>query len=104
MTCPLPGDYTLPVGSTAAIIPLMIHRQEEDWGPHTNFDFDPDRFLPENMAKRHPFAYVPFSAGPRNCVGKTHVFDLTLEHSRRTKIRPDGGENRPGAFVSQLPR
>ncbi|XP_064625154.1 cytochrome P450 3A13-like [Lineus longissimus] len=46
-----------------------VHYDPEQWGPRDPNIFDPERFRPELKATRHPMAYLPFGAGPRNCIG-----------------------------------
>ncbi|KAF5284523.1 hypothetical protein FQR65_LT13508 [Abscondita terminalis] len=65
------GDYDLPAGCTVVIGTLPLHRRS-DLYPNPD-KFDPDNFLPERSANRHYYGFVPFSAGPRSCVGRKYA-------------------------------
>jgi len=62
------SDVTIPRG-TATYIPLYGIHHDPQYYPDPE-RFDPERFTQENMAKRHPFTYLPFGGGPRICLGR----------------------------------
>ena len=63
----------VPKGSVMMVVPWLLHRHELLWErPH---DFVPERFTADWPARHPKFAYVPFSAGPRICLGA--AFALT---------------------------
>jgi cytochrome P450 len=70
------GGYRLPANSSITLVINNIHHDPRFWDAPEQFD--PDRFLPERSASRHPFAYLPFGAGPRQCIG--NQFALTEAH------------------------
>ncbi|XP_066280202.1 cytochrome P450 4B1-like [Branchiostoma lanceolatum] len=63
-----PDGRTLPEGATVVITTNTVHHNSHVWENHT--EYDPLRFSPENSKDRHPYAFISFAAGPRNCIGQ----------------------------------
>lgn len=86
------GPYTIPAGTLIFISPYAIHRHPGFWDDPEAFD--PERFTPERSAGRPHFAYMPFSGGPRQCIGNTfamteaHLILATLAQRYRLRLDP----------------
>ena len=62
------GGHPISRGTTILFAPLHLHRDPRFWDEPEAFR--PERFEPEARAGRHKFAYLPFSAGRRGCIGE----------------------------------
>ena len=70
------GPYTLPAGSDVFICSYLLHRHPEYWEQADAFN--PNRFLGDANWQR--YAYLPFSAGPRHCIGEKFANMEMLVH------------------------
>jgi cytochrome P450 len=69
----LSNGVSLPAGVNIVLDIFNLHRDESIWGPDAN-EFNPDRFSDNIMQNRHPYSYIPFSAGPKICLGYKYAW------------------------------
>lgn len=62
------AGYKIPAGAMVVLPIYMYHHHPACWEDPGKFD--PERFSPARSAGRHPFAWIPFGAGQRLCIGR----------------------------------
>ncbi|XP_061631891.1 cytochrome P450 4F3 isoform X2 [Phyllopteryx taeniolatus] len=103
---PLPGNRTVPKGAICLVSIYGTHHNPAVWtNPH---EFDPLRFEAANQEGRSSHAFIPFSSGPRNCIGQKFalaelrvVVSLTL---LRFRLTPGMNPKLGSAEVRRLPQ
>jgi enediyne biosynthesis protein E7 len=72
------GGFEVPAGTNVLLPLYLLHRHPRYWKEPERFA--PERFAPEHEAERPRFAYMPFAAGPRHCIGETFALYEMLMH------------------------
>ena len=94
-------------GTTVVISPWLLHRNPKLWDAPERFA--PERFAPEQAAQRHRFAYIPFGAGPRICIGAAFAMAeamlilAAIAQRYRLRLKP-GFAVEPQALITLRPR
>ncbi|MFJ6023413.1 cytochrome P450 [Brevundimonas sp. NPDC092305] len=70
------GGEAVGAGATVLISPWVLHRHEALW--EAPDEFRPERFLPENRKAIDRWTYIPFSAGPRVCIGAAFAMNEAM--------------------------
>ena len=82
----------IPAGSKVMVNIYGMHYHPDYW--HDPDRFDPDRFLPENSVDRPKLAFLPFSTGPRKCIGdefakmESHLILATVLQRYTPQLKP----------------
>src|SRR5262249_43428711 len=100
------GGYRIRAGDMVMPFIWATHRHPEFW-PNP-LRFDPDRFEPDREARRMSWSYVPFSAGPRVCIGNmfslVETVVLLAQLLRRFELRiAPCGDVKPIAMATARP-
>ena len=97
----------IPEGAQILIVPWLLHRNKRLWDHPERFE--PERFAPEPAAARHRFAYIPFGAGPRICIGAAFAMAeamlilATIAQRYRLRLKP-GFPVEPQGLITLRPR
>lgn len=94
------GPYAVSRRSQIIIPVWSLHRNNKLWDDPMGFD--PDRFAPERVKARHPFAYLPFGGGPRICIGMYFAM-LEMSAILATLVRDFRFKTAPGFQLKLAP-
>jgi cytochrome P450 len=99
--------HRIPARSTVLVVPWMLHRKPSLWERPDRFE--PERFSAEQTAARPRFAYLPFGAGPRICIGAAFAMAegmlilATIAQRYRLRVKP-GHPVEPQGLITIRPR
>jgi len=75
------GGYSIDARTDVFISPYTLHRHPAFWSDPE--EFRPQRFAGIDAKERHRFAFIPFSVGPRHCIGENMAMFEMLVHVNR---------------------